>query len=80
MSHVPLVGLRGGGNVPRTCPTCRGLLTDKLVGWGCGERLCRRCGNPTGSEFIETCWPRSYWEDAGREAEREHGSKATASS
>jgi hypothetical protein len=71
MSPTPLASLAGGRRVPRTCPTCRRFLTAKLICWQCCERLCRLCGNPTGSAFIETCWPCSYWQDAGREAGRD---------
>jgi hypothetical protein len=75
---MPLASLAGGRKVLRTCPTCHRFLTAKLICWKCCERLCRVCGNPTGSAFIETCWPCSYWQDVGREAGREfHATNVT---
>jgi hypothetical protein len=74
MPHVPLASPAGGSKVPRTCPTCHRFLTAKLICWKCCERLCRVCGNLTGSAFIETCRPCAYREDAGRQAGRQFAS------
>ncbi len=55
---------------PGSCPTCKGNLTDKLACWRCCDRLCRICGELTGSAFLETCW--SCWFLSGTpEEERE---------
>jgi hypothetical protein len=39
------------------CPNCQAPLTDGTVCWRCCDRLCARCGQPTGSAFILFCWP-----------------------
>ena len=54
MSQAPIAGSWG---TPAVCPTCQRPLTAKLICWACCDRLCRLCGQPTGSAFIETCWP-----------------------
>src|SRR5262249_45341111 len=56
----------GGSRVPPTCPTCHGALTARLACWACCDRLCSRCGRPTGSAFIETGWPCWYHAPGGR--------------
>jgi hypothetical protein len=66
MSPITPARVAGGRRAPPVCPTCHRFLTAKLACWRCCERLCRLCGNPTGSAFIATCWPCSYREDAGR--------------
>jgi hypothetical protein len=60
MSQFQAAGAPGSGLAPPVCPTCQGPLTTKLVCWACCERLCAACGQPTGSAFIELCWPCSY--------------------
>jgi hypothetical protein len=71
MGKAPIASLAGVRKVSWTCPTCPRFLTAKLICRQCCERLCRLRGNPTGSAFLETCWPWSYWQDAGRDAGRE---------
>jgi len=41
------------------CDQCGRSLDSKLCCWGrdCCNRLCSACGRPTGSAFIELCWP-----------------------
>jgi hypothetical protein len=50
---------------PSRCPGCRKPLTAKLVCWTCCERLCGRCGRPTGSAFLAICWP-CWFQTEGR--------------
>ncbi len=38
------------------CPTCHGALTEERACWHCCDRLCRHCGQQTGTAFIGICW------------------------
>ena len=47
------------------CPTCHGPLTEDLACWQCCDRLCRHCGQQTGTAFIGICW--GCWFQGGGE-------------
>ncbi len=38
------------------CPSCRRPVDAKRRCWHCGQRPCERCGKPSGSVFIATCF------------------------
>jgi hypothetical protein len=65
MSQVQVAGTP---EIAPVCPNCQRLLTEKLVCWGCCDRLCAGCGQPTGSAFIELCWPCSFGTAGGEGA------------
>jgi hypothetical protein len=67
MSQFQAASPAGGARRAPTCPTCQGPLTAKLICWRCCDRLCGACGRPTGSAFIELCWPCAF-RDGGGEA------------
>jgi len=50
-------------SAPR-CPTCAKPLTDDLACWHCCDRLCRQCGQQTGTAFISICWACWFQETA----------------
>jgi hypothetical protein len=78
MSQPPVADPGAAAGLPRLCPTCHGPLTAKLECWNCCDRLCRRCGQPTGSAFIEICWPCWFRADAGQEPAGSVGARAGA--
>jgi hypothetical protein len=47
-------GARDPGPTP-VCPGCKRPLDQKGRCWRCSYRLCSRCGQDTGSAFIELC-------------------------
>jgi hypothetical protein len=49
----------------RRCPTCDKPLTDELACWHCCDRLCRHCGQQTGTAFIGICWACWFQEARG---------------
>jgi hypothetical protein len=57
MHQAPCAGEEGGDTTVSCCPTCARPFAAGPVCWGCCDRLCRLCGQQTGSAFIDICWP-----------------------
>jgi hypothetical protein len=56
-SRAELLALLRQEALALICPHCAGPLDAKGRCWKCCNRICSACGQPTGSAFIELCWP-----------------------
>src|SRR5262245_38278810 len=63
-----------------TCPLCSGSLDCKQRCWHCCDRICIDCGRPTGTAFIQRCFPCGHRYNGNRGDEAppnfEHGDQA----
>jgi hypothetical protein len=76
MYRHPRAAAQAVGGLPGPCPTCHKPLTAEAVCWACCDRLCRSCEQPTGSAFIDICWP--CWFRAGCQHEADEHAAAPA--
>jgi hypothetical protein len=78
MYQPPSHGPPRVSGAPPHCPSCQKPLTAEYVCWGCCDRLCRCCGQLTGSAFIDICWPCWFRSAARGESTRPPCAKAEA--
>jgi TubC N-terminal docking domain len=56
-NRTELLALLRQESLALICPNCARPLDAKGRCWKCCYRICSACGQPTGSAFIELCWP-----------------------